>query len=66
MVNDPTSLADLPRSQLLAMAREALGREAEKIYAPEALLIVMDLFNRNTEAMGCEQLAHIVVNMEAA
>lgn len=59
-------MVSLPRGTLLALAREALVRQASAIYAPEALTVVEEIFVRNTEVMPAEQLAHIVVHSEAA
>lgn len=60
MANNLATLLSLPRPQLLAMANAALSAQAAKIYAPEALPAVQDIFRRNTEIMEAEQLAFIV------
>lgn len=60
MMNNLATLFSLPRAQLLVMANATLSAQAAKIYAPEALPLVQDIFRRNTEIMEAEQLAFIV------
>lgn len=53
-------LVGLSRGELLAQARGVLVRQASKMYAPECLSILEEIFWCNTAIMADEQLIHIV------
>lgn len=61
-----TALVDLPRGDLHAMAMEQLMKQASEIYHTEALSVVEEILSKNTEIMGSDQLAYIVLRGEAS
>ena len=61
MRTDPSRLLDLPRTELLTLARERLTQQAATIYDSEALKVVVDVIRTHTENMGTEELAYMAM-----